>query len=101
VTDKNCIDVVSCAIGGLVPGGSGNGCIDLGSTPPSFSLSCVANCLAEGCANAQKAADQVVNCAVANIFGCFGSGGGGGGVGQCILQKCGSEIAVCLAANCN
>jgi hypothetical protein len=60
----------------------------------------VANALAQGCANAQAAADQVVNCAIANIGSCIG-GGGGGGIFQCFQSKCSAQFATCLGATCN
>jgi len=83
-TVNTCFETLTCALK----------CVDIQANPPTFSLSCVANCLAEGCANAQYFADQAVDCAVtAAIGGC-------GGDFNCIQKQCSSQIAACLGSSC-
>jgi hypothetical protein len=74
-------------------------CIDLQATPPSFSLTCVSNCVAEGCPNVQFFVDQVINCAISALPQCIG--GGGGGVFGCIMNQCSSQFSACIGATCN
>jgi hypothetical protein len=74
-------------------------CFDLSSMPPDFSLSCVANCVSQGCADAQKFADLAVKCAVFHLQDCFGSGTGG--IFNCVQQYCGPQFAACIGATCN
>ena len=81
-----CLEVVNCALG----------CLDLGSLPPKFSLSCIANCTAQGCADVQYFVDEFINCAIANIGNCLGDGGGIG----CIQKACDAELAACIGAKC-
>jgi hypothetical protein len=78
-----CLEVVSCSLG----------CIDLGTNPPSFSITCVANCVSLGCADVQFFVDQVLNCAVANLPNCGGDFG-------CIQTACDAEFAACIGATC-
>jgi hypothetical protein len=84
---KGCLQVVTCALGCVQLGGMG---------PPMFSASCVANCVAQGCAKVQFFVDQVLNCAIQNIGQCRGKGG----VFNCIMQVCGPELSACLGSTC-
>jgi hypothetical protein len=58
------------------------------------SLSCLGNCVADGCPDTQFFLDQAVNCAIQAAFGTCG------GDFQCITQQCGTEIAACLGSTC-
>jgi hypothetical protein len=69
------------------------GCIDLQQNPPQFSITCVANCVALGCADVQFFVDQVLNCAVTELPNCGPDFG-------CIQQACGEEFSACINANC-
>jgi hypothetical protein len=62
-------------------------------------VTCVANCVAQGCSDVQFFVDQVLNCVVAHVPDCIG-GGGGGGL-NCFQQQCQSEFAACIGANCS
>jgi hypothetical protein len=86
---QTCLEVVGCAVK----------CIDLQMNPPGFSVTCVANCVAQGCSDVQFFVDQVLNCVVAHLPECIG-GGGGGGIG-CFMDKCQSQFAACIGANCS
>lgn len=80
----NCFAELTCAFK----------CINLQMNPPSFSVSCVATCVAMGCADAQFFFDQAFNCAVIK-----GLPKCGGNI-NCIMQVCGPEIAACLGSTC-
>ena len=66
------------------------GCLDFNSTPPSVSFSCIGDCSAQACADVRFFVDQVVNCAINQIFTC--------GDFNCVMRECGSQIAACLTA---
>ncbi len=66
----------------------------MGSFPPSFSVTCVANKVALGCADVQFFIDQVLNCAVGALATCGGDPG-------CIQDECDSELAACIGATCD
>ncbi len=84
-TTKSCFQAFTCSIG----------CIKLNSNPPQVSISCVANCLAQGCADTQFFFDQAFNCAVfKGIAQCKGPDI------NCLQKVCGPEIAACLGATC-
>ncbi len=93
-----CLQMVGCV---LTSGGpNGTGCIEFGGGGfPNVSLTCFANCVAQGCADAQQAVDQFVGCAIQHIPECIG--GGGGGVFGCLQEVCGAEFAACISSNCN
>jgi hypothetical protein len=82
-TPKTCLEVVTCSFQ----------CIDLQQTPPKFSIACVANCVAQGCADVQFFVDQVLNCAIGALPTCGGNFG-------CIQQACSTQFAACIAATC-
>ena len=83
---KTCFESLTCAIA----------CIDLKGNPPTVSISCVANCLAEGCAQAQYFANQAFNCILdAALFG-----DGGCRSLTCLQAQCSNEIAACLGSSC-
>jgi hypothetical protein len=83
-----CFEIVLCAIGQ---------CIDIsGGFPPDFSLTCVANCVAQGCSDVQFFVDQFINCAIGALPNC----GGGGDVFMCLQGECSSEFNACLNAEC-
>jgi hypothetical protein len=69
-------------------------CIDFGGGGgiPSFSLSCLAGCVAQTCTDSRFFLDQVVNCAIGNIGTCTDF--------SCIMSECRTEIAACLADRC-
>jgi hypothetical protein len=79
-----CFEIVTCAFQ----------CIDLEQDPPAFSITCVANCVSQGCADVQFFVDQVLTCAVSALPNCGGDFG-------CIQSECDAEIAACLGAQCN
>jgi hypothetical protein len=78
-----CMQVVQCAFQ----------CIDVNADPPTFSVSCVANCVALGCAKVQFFVDQVLTCAAQHLPECGGDFG-------CLQNVCGAEIAACIGATC-
>jgi hypothetical protein len=63
-----------------------------------ISASCVADCVAQGCAKAQYFVDQVLNCAFMYLPQCFGMGMQG--IVGCIMNKCGTQIAACIGSTC-
>jgi hypothetical protein len=69
-------------------------CINLNGFPPQFSVTCVANKVALGCADVQFFIDQVLNCAVASLPLCGGDPG-------CIQSECDAEFAACIGATCD
>jgi hypothetical protein len=79
-----CIQIVMCSVG----------CIDMGQFPPQFSMTCVANCVAQGCADVQYFVDQVLNCMVFALPVC------GTDVG-CLQTQCAAQFAACANATCN
>jgi hypothetical protein len=81
---KSCLEVITCAFG----------CVDLNMFPPGVSLTCAANCIAQGCADTQFFADQVVTCIVQNILMC-------GPDFNCLQQACDAQIAACIGSKCN
>ena len=84
-TTLSCFAAFTCAIK----------CINTNTQPPTVSVSCVANCLAQGCPDTQFFFDQAFNCAVLK-----GLPKCGGNI-QCIMQVCSSEITACLGSSCN
>jgi hypothetical protein len=71
------------------------GCLNFMGNPPMISVSCIANCAADGCPAAQFFFDQVANCLLANIGSC-------GPSISCLMGMCQSEIAACLGKlTCN
>jgi hypothetical protein len=69
------------------------GCIDFGGGGiPSFSLTCMAGCVAMTCPDSRFFIDQVVNCAVRNIGRCRDLG--------CFMRECRAEILACFNARC-
>ena len=89
-TNETCLEVITCVLGNIGLGGGGL---------PSFNLVAISDCIAEGCANAQFFANQVVTCAEDNAIACIG--GGGGGILDCLMTKCSSQFAACLGSDCN
>jgi hypothetical protein len=79
-----CLEIVLCAFQ----------CIDTSADPPQFSIACVANCVALGCADVQFFVDQVLTCAVSVLPTC-------GGDFDCIQAECGEEFAACIGATCD
>ena len=69
-------------------------CVDLTMDPPGFSVTCVANCVALGCADVQFFVDQVLNCAVGALPICGGDFG-------CVQEECDAQFAACIGANCD
>jgi hypothetical protein len=78
-------------------------------------VTCLATCASQGCADAQTALENFLDCAFEGVVGgpCMGDcldglgggeGGGGGGVGgecqECLLDECAAEAAACLGTRC-
>jgi len=82
-----CIQIVTCDFGCIDFAGGGGG-----GGPPSFSLTCIADCVAMGCADIRFFVDQVVNCAVSHLGECSDL--------ACVQRVCGDEITACLGARC-
>lgn len=79
-----CMGMLTCAFG----------CIDINARPPEASVSCVAGCVARGCADAQFFFDQAFNCILRNLSEC-------GGNFNCYLDVCSAEVGVCIGSRCN
>ncbi|KYF81043.1 hypothetical protein BE11_46335 [Sorangium cellulosum] len=79
----SCLEVITCAFG----------CVDPEQTPPDIGLACVSNCMAQGCANAQFFAEQVLTCALSSLPRCDGDM-------ECVQDRCAVQIASCLRATC-
>ena len=95
---ENCIQAVTCSIG----------CFSDGIMTPDL-LGCIDMCLGGACANALNAANNVINCAVANCLmfggggggdGGGGGGGGGGGVLNCLMMDCPNQLESCFDTSC-
>ncbi len=78
-----CIEVATCIFGCVDFGGGGGG-------PPDFSFSCVADCSARACADVRFFVDEVINCAIREIFTC--------GDISCVMDNCSEAIGACLSA---
>jgi hypothetical protein len=91
---NNCQEVIDCTLE----------CIDFDSLPPSFSLTCSANCTAQSCSDVQFFVDQWFNCAIGALFQCAISGDCFGGEPEdclnCINAECEEEQSACLEAEC-
>jgi hypothetical protein len=85
---KTCEQILTCAFA-CFQGGIGG-----------LSLSCLADCDANACTQAQGFADQATDCLVQSFLNgtCSAGGGGGGGALQCAEQACASQIASCLGS---
>jgi hypothetical protein len=79
-TSMTCLEVLTCAFG----------C----ASGDSFSLACAETCIAEGCDNAQVAANAVLDCALAAAVTC------GGFRLACIQSACAGPIATCTNLSC-
>ena len=82
-----CSDILTCAFG-CFGGGLGG-----------FQLSCLTDCDANACTQAQGFANEATNC-ILNAFlsGQCGFGGGMGQLLQCAEMACSSQIAACLGS---
>lgn len=78
-----CMSMLTCSIG----------CIDTSTRPPAVRVSCVGNCVARGCPQAQSLFDQAFNCFIQHINEC-------GANIQCLTKQCDPEVAACIGANC-
>lgn len=81
-----CIEVVTCTFGCFSFGGGGI---------PDFSFSCITDCVARACADVRFFVDEVVNCAIDQLFTCAG---GGEDPLDCIMRECSDEILACISA---
>jgi hypothetical protein len=81
---QGCFQMLTCAFG----------CINLTKNPPDIRVSCVGQCVARGCADAQFFFDQAFNCIIRNLSNC-------GGKFECYTDKCKPEVAACLGAHCS
>ncbi len=77
-----CGEVLSCTLG----------CIEFTSSPPSFSLTCIASCVAMTCPDVAFLIDQFINCAVLQFATC--------GSVECVMRECSEEVAACLRTRC-
>lgn len=68
-------------------------CIDLSTQPPGVSVTCVADCVSEGCPSAQFFFDQAFNCFLQNITSC-------GLDINCLETQCDSQVAACIGSKC-
>lgn len=87
-----CFSIVTCALQ----------CLQLNQDPPSFSVTCIANCVSKGCPDVQFFVDQALSCAFLNIdeiVSCLDDPNGGSTI-QCVEESCGPELGACLAATC-
>jgi hypothetical protein len=76
-----CIEVATCIFG----------CIDFdGTIPPDFSFSCIGDCTAQACADVRFFVDQVIDCAITQIFEC--------GDLSCVMRECRDQLAACIGA---
>jgi hypothetical protein len=81
-----CMSMLRCAFG----------CIDSSSRPPIVRVSCVGNCVAKGCPQAQFLFDQAFNCFIQHLNDC----GPGGPSIECLTKACDNEVAACVGATC-
>jgi hypothetical protein len=79
-----CIQMLGCA----------RGCIDTSVRPPNVKVSCVADCVAEGCPSARFFFDQALNCFIQHFKDCNGADF------TCLEKMCDAEVAACLGATC-
>jgi hypothetical protein len=77
-TPISCLEELGCAEKCLMP----------------LNVTCVADCVAEGCAQAGYLVNQVIDCFIMNAGAC-------GGLNiSCLTQKCQSSIAACIGNHC-
>ena len=62
---------------------------------PPFSITCTANCAAQGCADVQYLVDQAINCMYPHVDECGWQDLG------CHAKYCPTEFAACIAAKCD
>lgn len=95
----SCFQDLTCAIGcfGGLGGGGGGGLGGFGGGDggiPNINVTCIVDCLAEGCSSAQYFAQQAVNCFIDNIGTC------GGFSLNCLMSACMGPISSCLNDSC-
>ena len=79
-----CLQMLTCALP----------CLGLNSNPPQVSLTCAADCVAEGCASAGSLFDQLFNCFIDNFQNCNPISV------ACLEKQCDSQLAACIGAKC-
>lgn len=82
---NSCGQSLTCVFGCFSFGGGGG--------IPTFSLSCLAGCVAQTCTDSRFFLDQVVSCAVGSIGTCSDIG--------CFMRECSTEIAACIGDRCD
>lgn len=89
-----CLQDLECTIGCLGGLGGGGGLGGLGGGDAGIPLTCIVDCLAEGCASAQYLAQQAVNCFIDNLGAC------GGFSINCLMSQCMGPVTACLSDGC-
>lgn len=84
-TAIGCLQMLTCALP----------CLGLNSNPPQVSLTCAADCVAEGCASAGYLFDQLFNCFIDNFQNCQPVSI------ACLEKQCDSQLAACIGAKCD
>lgn len=87
-----CLQSVECAVG-CIGGLGGGGGFNLDAGVP---LTCIADCIAQGCASSQYFAQQAVDCIIGALF----SGQCMGLSITCLMNACSSQFGACIANHC-
>lgn len=80
---RGCLSMLTCSFG----------CIDTSTSPPDVRVSCVADCVSQGCADARFFFDQAFNCFLQHLQEC-------GADRDCLTKACSAEVGVCVGELC-
>ena len=83
-----CFPMLTCSFGCIDPAPPG---ADAG--PPNVRVSCIADCVAEGCASARFFFDQAFNCFLQHFDQC-------GSDRDCLMKACNAEVTACVGEIC-